>query len=404
MRILFFDCGMGAAGDMVMGALLSLIPDKDAFIKEINSIGIPDTAVSYENDSKCGISGIHISVHIAGKEEECDETDLHHSREHVHHHAGLDDIRKIIDNLKVSDKVKKEVTNIYMMIAQAESKVHGKDVGEIHFHEVGMMDAIADITGCAMLLEKLSVQSIYISPVNTGFGKVRCAHGILPVPAPATAELLKGVPCYAGRIEGELCTPTGAALLSYYGTAYSQMPPMCIMETGYGCGKKDFEAANVVRAVLGETDSEPDSIIELACNIDDMTGEELGYVTKLLLNEGALDVYTAAISMKKNRPGILLSVICKRPLREKMTELIFKHTTTIGLREYICNRTILNRREKEIDTGIGKVRIKEAYGNGIYKMKPEYEDVRKIADATGKSVREIHEIILKEQKWQGNNK
>lgn len=299
MRILFFDCGMGAAGDMVMGALLSLIPDKDAFIKEINSIGIPDTAVSYENDSKCGISGIHISVHIAGKEEECDETDLHHSREHVHHHAGLDDIRKIIDNLKVSDKVKKEVTNIYMMIAQAESKVHGKDVGEIHFHEVGMMDAIADITGCAMLLEKLSVQSIYISPVNTGFGKVRCAHGILPVPAPATAELLKGVPCYAGRIEGELCTPTGAALLSYYGTAYSQMPPMCIMETGYGCGKKDFEAANVVRAVLGETDSEPDSIIELACNIDDMTGEELGYVTKLLLNEGALDVYTAAISMKK---------------------------------------------------------------------------------------------------------
>lgn len=330
MRILFFDCGMGAAGDMVMGALLSLIPDKDAFIKEINSIGIPDTVVSYENDSKCGISGIHISVHVSGKEEECDETDLHHSHEHVHHHAGLDDIRKIIDNLKVSDKVKKEVTDIYMMIAQAESKVHKKDVGEIHFHEVGMMDAIADITGCAMLLEKLSVQSIYVSPVNTGFGKVRCAHGILPVPAPATAELLKGVPCYAGRIEGELCTPTGAALLSYYGTAYSQMPPMCIMETGYGCGKKDFEAANVVRAVLGETDSEPDSIIELACNIDDMTGEELGYVTKLLLNEGALDVYTAAISMKKNRPGILLSVICKRPLREKMTELIFKHTTTIG--------------------------------------------------------------------------
>ena len=340
MRILFFDCGMGAAGDMVMGALLSLITDKDAFIKEINSIGIPDTVVSYENDSKCGISGIHISVQIAGKEEECDETDLHHSHEHVHHHAGLDDIRKIIDNLKVSDKVKKEVTDIYMMIAQAESKVHKKDVGEIHFHEVGMMDAIADITGCAMLLEKLSVQSIYVSPVNTGFGKVRCAHGILPVPAPATAELLKGIPCYAGRIEGELCTPTGAALLSYYGTTYSQMPPMCIKETGYGCGKKDFEAANVVRAVLGETDSEPDSIIELACNIDDMTGEELGYVTKLLLNEGALDVYTAAIGMKKNRPGILLSVICKRPLREKMTELIFKHTTTIGLREYICNRTI----------------------------------------------------------------
>lgn len=398
MRILFFDCGMGAAGDMVMGALLSLIPDKDAFIKEINSIGIPGTVVSYENDSKCGILGIHISVQIAGKEEECDETDLHHSHEHVHHHAGLDDIRKIIDNLKVSDKIKKEVTDIYMMIAQAESKVHKKDVGEIHFHEVGMMDAIADITGCAMLLEKLSVQSIYVSPVNTGFGKVRCAHGILPVPAPATAELLKGVPCYAGRIEGELCTPTGAALLSYYGTAYSQMPPMCIKETGYGCGKKDFEAANVIRAVLGETDSEPDSIIELACNIDDMTGEELGYVTKLLLNEGALDVYTAAIGMKKNRPGILLSVICKRPLREKMTELIFKHTTTIGLREYICNRTILNRREKEIDTGIGKVHIKEAYGNGIYKMKPEYEDVRKIADATGKSVREIHEIILKEQK------
>lgn len=393
MRTLFLDCGMGAAGDMIMGALLSLIDDKDEFIKEINSIGIPDTIVSFENDCKCGIAGIHISVNIAGAEE-CQDAASECGHGHNHHHAGIDDIRKIIDNLKVSDRVKREVNDIYMMIAEAESKVHGEDVSIIHFHEVGMMDAIADITGCAMLLEKLSVKSIYVSNVNTGFGKVRCAHGILPVPAPATAELLKGIPCYAGKIEGELCTPTGAALLAYYATAYSNMPLMRIKDTGYGCGKKDFEAANVVRAVLGETDLESDSVIELACNIDDMTGEELGYVTERLLNEGALDVYTTAIGMKKNRPGILLSVICNSLLREKMTELIFKHTTTIGLREYICNRTILHRREKEVDTGIGKVRIKESYGNGIYKTKPEYEDIRRIADETGKSIREIQNIVL----------
>ncbi len=394
MRTLYLDCGMGAAGDMIMGALLSLIDDKDEFIKEINSIGIPDTLISYEYSSKCGISGIHISVKTAGAEERQDVTsECGHG--HNHHHAGMDDIRAIIDNLKVSDRVKKEVNDIYIMIADAESKVHGEDVSKIHFHEVGMMDAIADITGCAMLFEKLSVKSIYVSNVNMGFGKVRCAHGILPVPAPATAELLTGIPCYAGKIEGELCTPTGAALLAYYATAYSNMPLMRIVKTGYGCGRKDFEAANVVRAVLGETDTGADSIIELACNIDDMTGEEIGYVTERLLKEGALDVYTTAIGMKKNRPGIKLSIICKNHIRERMSELIFKHTTTIGIREYICNRTVLSRSEKETDTPIGKVRIKHSYGNGMHKIKPEYEDIKRLADETGKSIREIQNIIIK---------
>ncbi len=438
MKILYIDCGMGAAGDMLMGALVSLLPsetEQKEFIEKLNQAGIPDVTVYLENDVKCGITGKHVKVLVHGHEEESldrhehgheeesrdwhehehsHETDKHnceghghshgyghdhghdHSQGH-HQHASMTDIEHMISRLSVSNTVKLDVRAIYRMIAEAESKVHGKEVSEVHFHEVGMADALCDITGCAMLLEKLQPDKIVVSPVNVGFGKVRCAHGILPVPAPAAAYLLQGVPCYAGRIEGELCTPTGAAILKYYADRFAEMPPMVMNIVGYGTGQKDFAAANVVRAVLGETGSSDEEVIELVCNLDDMTAEEIGYAEELLLEQGALEVYTTAVGMKKSRPGILLSVMCKEESRDRMIRLIFQHTSTIGLREKRCGRVILKREEYTFHSSIGDIRMKESSGYGVVKRKPEYEDLKRIAEKNGMSIGEVKLIIEKEQ-------
>lgn len=485
MKILYVDCGMGAAGDMLMGSLVSLLPsgEQKEFINKLNNIGIPGVTVTLEDDEKCGIKGKHVKVIIRGNEEESLDVHAHeghphgqeghvheehthghdheihsheehihgqeghihehshgeHSHNHGHHHASMADIEHMISHLSVSNQVKLDVRAVYKMIAEAESKVHGKDVSEIHFHEVGMVDALCDITGCAMLLEKLAPDQIIVSPVNVGFGKVRCAHGILPVPAPATADLLAGVPCYAGRIEGEMCTPTGAALLKYYADRFGNMPPMAIQSVGYGTGKKDFEAANVVRTILGEDvlsisempNNEPVSggtstggssanelsfkeastngtstneVVELACNIDDMTAEELGFAMDVLLENGALDVFTTAIGMKKSRPGILLSVICKEGERDNLAALIFKHTTTIGIREKRCRRMVLDRRESVFHSSIGDVRIKESSGYGVVKRKIEYEDLKKLAENNGISIGEARRIIEKENSAEKNSK
>ena len=217
MKTLYIDCQMGAAGDMLMGALLELVPDRKKFLEKLNQAGIPGVRIEAQKSVKCGITGTHMEVLINGEEEE-----------------------------------KEDVKNIYQIIARAESQVHGRPVSEVHFHEVGAMDAVADITGCAMLFHELGAVKIIVSPVTTGYGQVRCTHGILPVPAPATALILQGIPCQAGRIEGELCTPTGGALLKYFATEYGRMPQMIMEKIGYGMGKKDFEAANCIRAILGE--------------------------------------------------------------------------------------------------------------------------------------------------------
>lgn len=402
MEILYIDCGMGAAGDMLMGALVSLLPsetEQNKFIDQLNHIGIPGITVVLSDDKKCGILGKHVSVRIHGQEEESCDAHEHmqeHHHHHHHHHASMAEIEDMIGHLKISEKVRSDVSAIYQRIAEAESSVHGTEVSEIHFHEVGMADALCDIAGCAMLLERLHPSRIIASPINVGYGKVHCAHGILPVPAPATVQLLKGIPCYAGRIEGELCTPTGAALIGYYADQYAQMPPMTICNVGYGTGKKDFEAANVVRTILGQTEGTGDEIIELACNMDDMTPEELGYTQELLLKQGALDVYTTSIGMKKSRPGVLLTVMCREQDRDSIIRLIFQHTSTIGIREKRCDRIVLERREKTLHSSIGDVRVKESYGYGLVKRKLEYEDLKKAADQQGISLHEAGKIIEKE--------
>lgn len=400
MKTLYFDLGMGAAGDMLTAALLELLPESDLFLEKLNAIGIPGIVFEKEVSEKCGIRGTHITVRVNGQEEESlDHHDHEHSHDHDHHdhshsHSSLHDIEHIVCNhLDLPEKVKADVMTVYGLIAEAESAAHGVPVTEIHFHEVGTMDAIADITAVCMLMNELSPDAVIASPVHVGSGHVHCMHGILPVPAPATAYILKDVPMYSGRIRGELCTPTGAALLKHFVTEFGDMPIMTVHAIGYGMGKKDFEMANCVRAMLGETQDSGDEIIELSCNMDDMTGEKTGFAVEKLFEAGALDVYTIPIGMKKNRPGILLRVMCRESDKEIMIRSLFKHTTTIGIREQKMQRYVLQRDIESVDTSLGMIRRKRTHGYGVDRSKWEYEDLRNISCETGLSIDEIEKGI-----------
>ena len=290
----------------------------------------------------------------------------------------------------------------YDIIAQAESTAHGAEIENIHFHEVGSLDAVADVLCVCELLYEITPEKVMASPVNVGYGHVKCAHGIVPVPAPATELILRGVPMYSGRVESELCTPTGAALLKYFVSEYGTMPVLKVSKAGYGTGKKNFEVANVVRAVLGETESKRSQIIELVCNIDDMTAEELSFAMDELFALGAFDVYFTHIGMKKSRPGVMLTCMCSEEKRKKMLRCIFKNTTTLGVREYVCNRYNLSRSMCTAETEYGPVRIKSAEGYGVKRSKCEYEDLAALARANGKTLREIEESAYENQKDKQN--
>jgi uncharacterized protein (TIGR00299 family) protein len=389
MRTLYIDCGMGAAGDMLAAALLELLPNREAFLQKMNALGIPGVTVAAEPSTKCGISGTHLHVSIHGEEETEHMHDHHGHHDHHHHHGSMDEIRSIVSGLPIPTMVKLDIMAVYQEIAQAESHVHGVPVEHIHFHEVGTMDAIADITAVCLLMHELDVDQIIASPVHVGSGQVRCAHGILPVPAPATAYILRDIPIYGGSIKGELCTPTGAALLKHFVTEFGDMPVMRIQSIGYGMGKKDFERANCVRVLLGETKEKPEGIWELNCNVDDMTGEQVGFALDMLMEQGALDVFTIPVGMKKSRPGILLTVMCREADKEKMIHLIFRHTTTLGIREKFCNRYTLERKIETVDTPYGPIRRKVSTGYGVKRSKYEYEDIAAVAKEKDLSISQV---------------
>ncbi|MDD6797016.1 MAG: nickel pincer cofactor biosynthesis protein LarC [Clostridia bacterium] len=427
MKTLYIECSMGAAGDMLMGALLELIPDRQKFLDTMNGLGLDGVHVDAEPSVKCGITGTHIRVTVGGAKEQSNdvhinghihERDNGHAHEHdnghthenddghmyedddihmhEHHHgASMQDIKNILENMDVPKKVISDALAVYEIIAEAESRVHGRNVSEIHFHEVGSKDAIADIVGCCILFDEIGADRVIVSPVTTGFGQVRCAHGILPVPAPATALILQGIPAQSGTIRGELCTPTGAALLKHFADEFGNMPVMATEKIGYGMGNKDFEAANCMRAMLGNTDESADFIVELCCNLDDMTPEDIGFATEIMMKAGALDVYTTAIGMKKSRPGTMLTVMCGKNDKDKMIQLIFKHTTTLGIREYYCRRTTLDRLTGIIDTQYGAIHYKEATGFGVMRRKPEYEDLKRIAEENEESINKIRAEAVK---------
>lgn len=389
MRTLYIDCGMGAAGDMLTAALLELLQDKDEFVRELNALDIPGVVFKAEPSVKCGITGTHMTVEVNGEEEESHEH-TQAEEHHHHHHSSLHDIEHIVrEHLGLSKEVQDDVMAVYGLIAEAESSVHGVPVSDIHFHEVGTMDAIADIAAVCMLMNRLAVDEVVVSPVHVGSGQVRCAHGILPVPAPATAYILRDVPIYGGSVKGELCTPTGAALLKHFAARFGNMPVMKVHKIGYGMGKKDFETANCVRVMLGETDNQDDEICELGCNVDDMTGEEIGFAMDRLFEAGALDVYTMSIGMKKSRPGILIKVMCRKGDKEKLVKAIFKYTTTIGIRENMMKRYVLDRRMETLDTVYGSVHCKVSEGYGVERRKLEYEDIARIARENNVSMKAV---------------
>ena len=389
MKTLYLDCGMGAAGDMLAAALLELHPDRDGFIRRMNNMGLHGVKISAEKLTKCGICGTHFSVSVHGIEED----ENLHGHHHHHEHSDMHSIEHIISHLDIPEKVREDVLAVYALIAGAESKVHGVPVSDIHFHEVGRMDAIADITAVSLLIHELGVESVNASPVCTGSGTVKCAHGILPVPAPATAELLRGIPITAGSIKTELCTPTGAALLKHFANSFGDMPPMSVSAIGYGMGKKDFERANCLRAMLGESADSRDQVAELACNIDDMSAEDIAFAAERLMGEGALDVFTTAIGMKKSRPAVLLTVLCPISEKERFARLIFKYTSTLGIREKLCSRYVLERRVETRETPLGAVRIKKAEGYGVSREKYEYEDLAAIAAEKGISLESLRKML-----------
>lgn len=406
MRTLYLDCGMGAAGDMLAAALLELLPDQDTVLSELNALGIPGVEIKKKAAQKCGITGTHISVTVNGQEEESldfsaydhDHEHEHghehsHDGEHTHHHSGMHEIEYIIESLRLSPKVQLDVLAVYGLIAEAESHAHGVPVTDIHFHEVGTMDAIADIAAVCLLMDKLAPQQVVVSPIHVGSGHVRCAHGILPVPAPATAYILRDVPIYGGGVKGELCTPTGAALLKHFATQFGQIPVMRVQTIGYGMGKKDFEAANCVRALLGETEECGDTVAKLSCNLDDMTAEDTSFAMERFFEAGALEVYTVPVGMKKSRPGVLLCVMCRESEKDNMVRLMFRHTTTLGVRENISRRYTLERSVVTLETSFGPVRQKLSQGYETTRAKYEFEDLAKIAREKGLSLSEVKKLI-----------
>ena len=403
-KTLYLECNMGAAGDMITAALYELLEEKEQMefcqIMSNDEFGIH---VVPERVEKCGVQGTHISVFVHDKEENSHDvhTGEHDHHKHAHHHshhthASLEEIHAIIDSYPVKDSVKAGAKAVYERIAEAESHAHGKPVSEIHFHEVGMKDAVADVLNTCWIIDKLHINNIIVSDINVGFGEVHCAHGILPVPAPATAFILQGVPTYQGEIRGEMCTPTGAALLQHLKTTFGKMPPMTVKKIGYGMGKKDFPQANCIRAFLGEESKNAlDKIVELSCNLDDMTGEEIAFASEVLRIAGALDVYTEDIGMKKNRPGIKLVCICKPIDADKMAKIVLEHTTTWGIRRLEYDRYILERHVETIETEYGSVRIKKGNGYGITKWKPEYEDMADIAKSKQISIKEVEQAVIR---------
>ena len=436
MRTLYIECRMGAAGDMLMSALYELMDEeqKKEFLERMNGLGLPGVKITSRKSSTCGISGTHMEVTVYGEEEHEHEHGHehghgkphpghhghgheemhgdHHGHEHGgthpgHHHADPLHISELIGGLDLPEEVRANAGQVYDAIADAEAKAHGCPVEQVHFHEVGALDAVADVTGVCYAMYLLKPERIVVSPVHVGSGTVRCAHGIMPVPAPATANLLSGVPMYGGSIQGELCTPTGAALLVHFADSFGDMPVMSGTDVGIGIGTKEFDQANCVRIFLGEEISGTNvkksgngEIAELVCNIDDMTPEALAFAAARLIELGALDVYTVAGTMKKGRPGWELTVLCETDRIDETAKNIMRETTTNGVRVRLCEKYFLTPGIETIQTERGKVRIKTAEGFGIRHEKPEYEDTAACARKEQISYREAYEQVLALRKEQ----
>jgi len=389
-KAIYFDCSAGASGDMILGSLLDLGVNLDDLNRELDKLPVKGFEVKLSKVNKRGVQANKADVLITEEDSP---------------HRGLSCIKEIINESTLKNSIKDTALKIFTRLAEAEAKIHGTDVDKIHFHEVGAMDAIVDIVGASILIDMLKIEEVHVSAIHTGSGFITCQHGMLPVPAPATLELLKGLPIFSTDVKGELITPTGAAILSALGDSFGKMPLMKVERIGYGAGTKDFPIPNVIRACLGtlqygrgkdiQEDFEHDSQWVLECNIDDMNNEFVEHVMEELFQKGALDVYITPIQMKKNRPAIKLSVLYKKEDEGGLLPVIFRETTGIGVRIYPVEKVMLKRERRDVQTPWGTVTVKVCLLNGeVVNIAPEYEDCKRIAVQAGIPMKEVYRQAL----------
>jgi hypothetical protein len=392
-KLLYFDCFSGAAGDMILGACLDAGLPLDALRQALGSLGVEGWDVSAERVVKGGIAATTFRV----RERRTDRP--FHSHEHHHHHHTLAEIKKSVDRSALSEAAKARAKGLFDRLAEAEAAVHRMPVEQVHLHEVGAVDSIIDIVGAVFALEWFAADRIVVSPINVGSGMVRTAHGLYPVPAPATLRLLGHAPVYGRDVNAELLTPTGALLLTSYASEYGPMPAMRVERMGYGAGDRDLDGTpNVLRLVVGERAAAAASmrVSVIECEIDDMNPQIFGVLMERLYAAGALDVFYAPVQMKKNRPGTLVTIVAKPSEREPLTEVMFRESTTIGVRYSDMERECLERESVEIATPLGPVRFKVARRAGrVLNAQPEFDDVARVAGEQGMPVKEAQAIVTK---------
>jgi uncharacterized protein (TIGR00299 family) protein len=381
MRTLYFDCFAGASGDMILGALVGAGVRPDALIEQLELLGVSGWHIDFEQVDRSGISATYARVQTA----------------HEHAHRHLSDILKIIYDSRLTGGVKDRAARIFSLLAAAESRVHNQPIEKIHFHEVGALDAIIDVCGAAIGFELLGIEQFISSPLRVGAGMTEMAHGRFPIPPPAVAELLKGKPIYAGEIEGEFVTPTGAAIISAVCQSFGPLPLMKIAASGHGAGSRDHHKfPNVLRLLVGETEDTTapadETLLMIETNIDDLSPQVVGYVMDRAFELGALDCYLTHTQMKKNRPGLLISVLCRPDEREKFLQMLFAETTTIGARSYEVTRRALARETVRVETQFGPIDVKVAHTNkGTVNAMPEFEQCRTAARKAGVPLREVQD-------------
>ncbi|MDR2024930.1 MAG: nickel pincer cofactor biosynthesis protein LarC [Hungatella sp.] len=433
-KVLYLECNSGISGDMTVGALLDLGADKDALTKALQSLGVDGYQLHFGRTRKCGLDAYDFDVlledeghghegdhghdhghsHERGHDHEhYHDHDCGHSHEHDHQHdhshshehdnlqvhRNLQDIYTIIDRLDSGSKVKAMAKQMFGMVAEAESKAHGIPVEEVHFHEVGAIDSIVDIISVAVCVDSLGVDEIVVSPLAEGHGSVRCQHGVIPVPVPATANIAAahGLKLRFTDNEGEMVTPTGAAIAAALGTRKHLPTSFQILKTGIGAGKKDFKQANVLRALLLlEEEEAGENMWVLEANIDDCSGEAFGFAMESLLEAGAADVWYTPVFMKKNRPAYMLSLICREEEISRMEDILFIQTTTIGVRRYPVSRTILDRKKRKVMTEFGEAEVKVCTCKSRTFCYPEFESVRSICKENGLDYQTVYNVICRE--------
>ena len=385
MKTLYFDCFAGASGDMILGALVDAGADRRALTEQLGLLGVDGWQIDFDRVDRSGISATYARVHTA----------------HEHAHRHLSDILKIIYDSRLQKSVKDRAARIFSLLAQAEARVHAQPIEKIHFHEVGALDAIIDVCGAAIGFELLGIEQFLSSPLRVGTGMTEMAHGRFPIPPPAVAELLKDKPIYAGDIEGEFVTPTGAAIITAVCDRFGPVPPMKIEASGYGAGSRDHQKfPNALRVFIGQTENAvaavDETLLMIETNIDDISPQVIGYVMDRAFDLGALDCYFTHTQMKKNRPGMLLSILCRPGDRERFLQMLFAETTTIGARSYEVARRALTRETVRVETQFGAIDVKVAYinngaNNGVVNAMPEFDQCREAAEKTGVPLREVQE-------------